>query len=168
MAEGVSEEASFPDSGDNLESIHSRMGAIQFRVHGLLDRSVMALKHLAALIMRLENRAHGGPHGPPDYPQTPWNVNYYGRQTPEEDPSWQSKVLSIVGTLVVAGILAIFGVLWSMSGRLTQIEEHQSGDQKLTIQRLDAQEKHLEADDRRLDAQDKRWEELDRTWPRRH
>jgi hypothetical protein len=165
------EEGAFPTTADNLESIPAKIGAIQFRVHGLLDRMLAAVKHLAALIarMEMENRAHGSHPGPPDYPQAPWV--YYGDQRPnrEEEPSWRKSLLgSIVAPLIVLGVPAILGILWQMSGRLTKIEEHQSGDQKLTFQRLDAQEKHLEADDRRLDEQDKRLNEIDRVWPRKH
>ncbi len=165
MPEGISaEEGSFPDSAENLETnaikVITKQAALWFRIDGHLDRMLAALKHLAALITRMEHRASGPPPGPSDYPppnQAPWV--YYGDREPiPREPPWQNKALSIVGSLLVAGILAIFGILWTMNSTLSELK----GDGKMVTQRLDAQDKHLEATDRQV-------EEIKRElWPHKH
>jgi hypothetical protein len=177
MAEGISEETSFPDSAENLQAIPARIGVIQFRIHGILDRMLAAAKNLAALITRMESRTV---RGPPDYEMGTRPPGVYVRYDgnapgppPTQEPSWQKAISGIVGALIVVGIPAIFTVLWSMNtnqekanARLDTIEEHQTGEHNLVIQRIEEQEKHLEAHDKRLDDQDKRLNEFDRAWPR--
>jgi len=75
----------------------------------------------------------------------------------------------IVAPLIVLGLPAILAALWAMNtkqeqmnGRLSRIEEHQTGDQNLVIQRLNSMDKHHEATDRRVDAIER---EL---WPHKH
>jgi hypothetical protein len=152
--EGISE-GSFPDSAENLESIPAKIGAIQFRVHGLLDRTLIAAKRLAALITKMENREYGAPPGPPDYPQAPW-VNYGGNQ---QEPSWQTSLLGkIIAPLIVIGIPAILATLWTMNSRLSDL----SGDNRVIVQRLDQQDAHLKATDAQV-------EEIKRElWVRKH
>ncbi len=156
MTAATAEEGEAPTAADSTRTTLSKLAAIWFRIHGLLDRLLTAAKHLAALITSMENRVHGPP---PDYPpnQAPWV--YYGEREPSpREPPWQNKVLSIVGTLLVAGILAIFGVLWTMNSTLSELK----GDSKMVTQRLDAQDKHLEATDRQV-------EEIKREiWPHKH
>lgn len=153
MTEAV-EEGDFPHAPQQEKSTLIKQASLWFRIDGHLDRMLGAAKHLAALITRMENHVPGPPS---DYPpnQGPWV--YYGDHFPRE-PSWQNKALSIVGTLLVAGILAIFGVLWTMNSTLSELK----GDSKMVTQRLDAQDKHLEATDRQV-------EEIKRElWPHKH
>jgi len=132
-------------------------GKLEFRVSGLLDRSVMAAKRIAALITRMENR------GPPDYEQPRITVNY-GDSTerfypPSRDPSWQNSLLGkIVAPLIVIGIPAILATLWTINSNLSDLR----GDNKVIVQRLDAQDQHLKATDAQV-------EEIKRElWGRRH
>lgn len=158
---GSTEEGAFPNTADNLELIPAKIGAIQFRVHGLLDRMLAALKHLAslvrqlaALITRMENRMQGPPQGPPDYPpnQGSWWVQYGDREPTPREPPWQNSLLSkIVAPLIVLGIPAILVTLWNISSRMATMEADRS-----------AQEKHLEAHDKMID-------EIERElWPHKH
>jgi hypothetical protein len=162
MAMGV-EEAAFPDSSDNLETHQKKtlikQAAVWFRIDSLLDRSLTAAKRLAALIARMESRSA---RGPPDYemgpmPTAPYVV-YGGHIGPTKEPSWQNKVLSIVGSLLVAGILAIFAVLWAMNENIRDLR----GDNRLVVQKQEAMEKHIEATDRDV-AEIKR-----EIWPHKH
>jgi hypothetical protein len=154
MTDAVEGEGDFPHAPEEKSTL-SKQAALWFRIDGLLDRSLTAAKHVASMLTRMENRVH---ERPPDYPpnQVPWGV-YYGEREPRE-PSWQNKALSIVGSLLVAGILAIFGILWTMNSTLSDLK----GDGKMVMQRLDAQDKHLEATDRQV-------EEIKRElWPHKH
>lgn len=151
-ATAPAEEGHFPTTDDSAQSTASKLAALWFRVHGLLDRLLAVAKHLAALTARMENRA-AGPS--PDYPpnQVPWGV-YYGDREPRE-PSWQTSLLKILVMvmcpLIVVGLPALIGILFTMSNRLTRIEAHTDGNQQMVIQRLDAQDKHLEATDRQVE-----------------
>jgi hypothetical protein len=150
-------EGDFPHAPTEEPSIRVKQASLWFRIDGLLDRLLTAVRHLASMLVRMENRVHHGPA--PDYPpnQAPW-VYYGDREPTPREPSWQNRALSIVGTLLVAGILAIFGVLWSMNSTLSDLK----GDGKMVAQRLDAQDKHLEATDREV-------EEIKREiWPHKH
>jgi hypothetical protein len=132
MAEGV------VDEQQNL----TKLAALWLRIDGLLDRSVMAAKHMAGLITTMENR------GPPDYEQPRITVNY-GDSTerfypPSRDPSWQNSLLGkIVAPLIVMGIPAILATLWVINTNVSDLR----GDQKVIVQRLDAQDAHLKATD---------------------
>jgi hypothetical protein len=66
--------------------------------------------------------------------------------------------LSIVGSLLVAGILAIFAVLWAMNENIRDLR----GDNRLVVQKQEAMEKHIEATDRDV-AEIKR-----EIWPHKH
>jgi hypothetical protein len=140
-----------------VDEQHTAWGKAEFRVHGLLDRSVAAAKRVAELITRMESREHGPPPGPPDYPlpnPAPW-VNY-GHQ---QEPSWQSSLLGkIIAPLIVIGIPAILATLWTMNSRLSDL----SGDNRVIVQRLDQQDAHLKATDAQV-------EEIKRElWSRKH
>lgn len=99
---------------------------------------------------------NGPPQGPPDYPpnQVPW-VYYGDREREPREPSWQTSLLKtlvmIMCPLIVVGLPALIGILFTMSNRLTKIEAHTDGNQQVVIQRLDAQDKHLEATDRQVE-----------------
>lgn len=154
-------EGSFPDSTDNLELIPAKIGAIQFRVHGLLDRILAAVKSLAALITRMENRAPGPPPGPADYPppnQAPW-VYYGDREPTPREPSWLKPLFTlIVAPLIVLGIPSILITLWTIKSDLSNLQ----GDKNLIIQRLDQQDAHMRATDAQV-------EEIKREiWPHKH
>ena len=135
-----------------------KQAMLWLRIDGHLDRMLTAAKHLAALIMRMENRIH---HGPTDY-ETPTPQPYvvYGGHIgpPPRDPSWQKYALGIVAVVVGLGIPSIGGILWSMNTKL----EQQAGQTNLTIQRLDQVDAHLKATDQRVDGIER---EL---WPRKH
>jgi hypothetical protein len=154
------EEGDLPSTDDNLEMIPAKIGAIQFRIHGILDRMLAAVKNLAALILRMESRI---PRGPMDYetpiPAQPYVV--YGGHIgtpPAREPSWQKYALGIVAVVVGLGIPSIGGILWSMNTKL----EQQAGQTNLTIQRLDQVDAHLKATDQRVDVIER---EL---WPHKH
>jgi hypothetical protein len=154
-------EGSFPTTDSNLESIPAKIGAIQFRVHGLLDRVLAAVKSLAALITRMESRSA---RGPPDFEMGNRRpgiyLDYSGGQgpAPTREPSWQKAIVGLAGALVVVGIPSIFGVLWTMNSRLSDLR----GDNKVIVQRLDQQDEHLRATDRQV-------EEIKREiWPHKH
>lgn len=152
------DEGDFPHAPDNLESIPARIGVIQFRVHGLLDRMLAAARHLAALITKMENRTH---RGPPDFemgPNPQPYVVYGGHIGPTRDPSWQKYALGIVAVVVGLGIPSIGGILWSMNTKL----EQQAGQTNLTLQRLDQVDQHLKATDQRVEVIER---EL---WPHKH
>lgn len=146
MDAAIPTEGDAPTATDSARTTLSKLAALWFRTHALFDRLQTVAKHLAALITKMENRAHGPP---PDYPpnQAPWGVYYGDRDPSPREPSWQNKALSIVGTLLVAGILAIFGILWTMNSTLSELK----GDGRMVTQRLDAQDKHLEATDRQVE-----------------
>ncbi len=163
MTAATAEEGDAPTT-DSTRTTLTKLAAVWFRIDGHLDRFLAALKHLAslvrqmaALITRMENRTHGPP---PDYPsnQAPWGVYYGDREPTPREPSWQNKVLSIVGSLLVAGILAIFAVLWAMNENIRDLR----GDSRLGAQRMDAMDKHLEATDKDV-AEIKR-----EIWPHKH
>ena len=148
------EEAAFPDSADNLEvsakQTLTKQAAIWFRIDGLLDRLLTALKHLAALIVRMESRSA---RGPPDFEMGPGvYVDYGDRRLPPQEPSWQNSLLGkIVAPLIVLGIPAILVTLWNISSRMATMEADRN-----------SQEKHLEAHDKMLD-------EIERElWPHKH
>jgi len=152
----MSEEGSFPDSADNIDNQERntliKQAALWLRIDGLLERSQMAARHLAALIMKMENRI---PRGPPDYQMGPAPgvyIDYGDRRPPSQEPSWQNSLLGkIVAPLIVLGIPAILVTLWNISSRMATMEADRS-----------AQEKHLEAHDKMLD-------EIERElWPHKH
>ena len=161
MSGGI-EEASFPDTQDNLEEnarkVITKQAALWFRIDGHLDRFLAALKHLAALTGRMETRI---PRGPADYGQENSSGIYVDyRGGPTQEPSWQGYLAKIVAVLIASGVGALVWILSAMNGRLSTIEANQSNSTSMLIQRLDQQEKHLESHDKKLD-------ELDReVWPR--
>lgn len=151
MAEGAPEEAP------------AKIGAIPFRVHGLLDRMLAAVKHLSTLIRVMESRSA---RGPPDYEmgsRPGIYVDYRGGSpAPTREPSWQGYLAKIVAGVIVAGLGSLIWELSAINSRLSTIEANQIGGNKLITLRLDEQEKHLEAHDKRLD-------EVDREiWTRKH
>lgn len=168
MSEGVAEEASFPDSAENLEAnavnVITKPAALWFRIDGHLDRLRAALKHLASLITRMESRI---PRGPSDYAQDRPRgiyVNYEGSggPAPTQEPSWQGYLAKIVAVIIASGVASLVWILSAMNSRLSTIEANQTGGNKLIMQRLDDQEKHLEAHDKQLD-------EVNREiWPHKH
>jgi hypothetical protein len=166
MSTGSAEEISFPDTQENLEDnarkVLTKQAALWLRIDGHLHRMLAALKHLAALTTRMENREHGSPPGPLDYEMRPRPgiyLDYSGHgPTPTREPSWQKAIVGVTGALVVVGIPSIFGVLWAMNSRLSDLR----GDNKVIVQRLDQQDEHLKATDRQV-------EEIKRElWTRKH
>ena len=161
MPEGVlSGEGSFTDSADSQErNTLVKQATLWLRIDGLLERSQMAARHLAALITRMENRTH---RGPPDYetnvPTQPYVVYGGHMGPPAREPSWQKYALGIVAVVVGLGIPSIGGILWSMNTKL----EQQAGQNNLTIQRLNQVDDHLKATDQRVDTIER---EL---WPHKH
>ena len=172
MATGDLAEGSFPDTAENLESNAKqtlvKQAAMWFRIHGLLDRILTAVKHLASLISqhaaltsRMENRSTRGPE---DFAQERGSHygGYYGGDqgpAPSREPTWQNSLLGkLASALIMLGIPAILATLWNMSSQLADLK----GDNRLVVQRQDAMEKHLEATDRDV-AEIKR--EL---WPHKH
>jgi hypothetical protein len=155
------EEASFPDTQENLQDnarkVLIKQAAVWFRIDGLLDRLLTALKHLAALIVRMENRI---PRGPSDYANENSKgiyVDYRGPTPPE--PSWQTTLLGkIVAPLIVIGIPAILAALWSMNSLLWELR----GDNKMIVQRQDALDEHLKSTDRQVE------EIKTALWPHKH
>jgi len=163
MESVISEEGDAPTTAGSTRTTVTKLAALWFRIHGLLDRLLTVAKHLAALITRMESRI---PRGPPDYEvgaRPPWvTVNYEGGPAPTQEPSWQEYLTRIVAILIASGLGGLIWVLSAMNGRLSTIEANQTGGTKLMIQRLDEQEKHLEAHDKQLD-------ELNReVWPHKH
>jgi hypothetical protein len=133
-----------------------------FRAHGLLESLQAAVKHLFALITRMESRSI--PRGPSDYEsETPRGYNFnYGDRGPTREPSWQGYLAKIVALIIASGLGSLVWVLSAMNSRLSTIEANQTGGTRLIIQRLDEQEKHLEAHDKQLD-------EVNRElWPHKH
>lgn len=144
----------------------TKQAALWFRIDGHLDRMLTAVKHLAALTTRMENRGH---HGPVDYEQNPQPYVVYGGHIgpPQRgEPSWQKYLLGIV---VGFGIPSIGGILWSMNTnqtetnvRLSRIEERQLAEHNMTNQSLEQINQHFRATDGRVDAIER---EL---WPHKH
>ncbi len=166
MSGGISEETSFPDSAENLENnavkVITKQAALWFRIDGLIDRLLTAVKHLAALITSMENRI---PRGPPDYefPPPQITVRYEGNTGPSspnlKEPSWQNSLLGkIIALLIVAGIPSILVALWTIKSDLLDLRD----DNKVIVQRVDAQDKHMEETDRDV-AEIKR-----EVWPHKH
>ena len=161
--ESAVEEGDAPISAGNAQTTAVKVATLWLRIDGLLDRSVMAARHLAALITRMENRV---PRGPSDYADVPRGiyVNYgaSGGPSPNREPSWQGYLAKIVAVLIASGIGGLIWILSAMNSRLSTIEANQTGGQRYIIQRLDEQEKHLEAHDKQLD-------EVNRElWPHKH
>lgn len=153
--EDAVEEGDFPHAPQEKSTL-IKQATMWFRIHGLLDRMLAAVKNLAALTMRMENRVQGPA---PDYPpnQGPW-VFYGDREPTPREPSWQKYALGIVAVVAGLGIPSIGGILWSMNTKL----EQQVGQTNLANQRLDQVDKHLEATDRQV-------EEIKREiWPHKH
>lgn len=163
MDEGVIE-GSFPDSADNLEEHQKKtlvkQATLWFRIDGLLDRMLTALKHLAALTTQMQTRRHEPVA--PEYPQG-IGIHYHGESPePTREPSWQGYLAKIVAVLIASGVGSLIWILSSMNSRLTAIEANQVSSAALMIQKLDAQERHLEAHDKQLD-------EINREiWPHKH
>ncbi len=155
---GAMEEAAFQSKDNNLELIPAKIGAIQFRIHGILDRMQAAAKRLVELITRMESRI---PRGPTDFEREPqrFYLDYSGGRGPTPEPSWQTSLLGkIVAPLIVIGIPAILAALWNMNSLLSELR----GDNKVIVQRLDQQDEHLKATDARV-------EEIKRElWPHKH
>lgn len=149
----VMEDASQPDQH---KAILVKQATLWFRIHGLLDRMLAALKTMAALITRMENR-----RGPQDHEaQMPQPYVVYGGHIgpPTREPSWQKYALGIVAVTVGLGIPSIGGILWSMNTKL----EQQAGQVNMLIQRLDQVDAHLKATDQRVDT-------IERDlWPHKH
>ncbi len=146
-------------TADETQNV-TKLAALWLRIDGLLDRSLTAAKHLAALITRMENREN---RGPPDYEQPRITVNY-GDSTerfypPSREPSWQNTLLGkIVAPLIVMGIPAILATLWVINTNVSDLR----GDQKVIVRRLDEQDQHLKATDAEV-------QEIKRElWARKH
>jgi hypothetical protein len=168
MESAISDEGDAPTTADSARTTVTKLAALWFRTHGLHDRLQTVAKHLAALITRMESRI---PRGPPDFemgPRPGIYLDYSGGPSPAptQEPPWQAPILKIlmmiICPLIVVGLPTLIGILFTMSNRLTKIEEHTNGNQQVVSQRLDAQDKHLEATDKQV-------EEIKRElWNRKH
>jgi hypothetical protein len=157
--ESLVEEGNEPTASAQITLV--KQAALWLRIDGLLDRSVRVAKHLAALVVKMENR---NAQGPSDYEsETPRGYGvYYGDRGPTREPSWQGYLAKIVALIIASGLGSLVWVLSAMNSRLSTIEANQTGGTRLIIQRLDEQEKHLEAHDKQLD-------EVNRElWPHKH
>lgn len=142
------EEGTFPDTHDNLQEnsrkVLIKQAAVWFRIDGLLDRLLTALRHLAALIVSMENRI---PRGPTDY-ETENSRGVYVKYEGRQEPSWQGYLAKMVAVLITSGVGALVWILSAMNGRLSTIEANQTNSTTMIMQRLDQQEKHMEATDK--------------------